>query len=394
MGWKVTDSVTQRYEFVLRALVEDANMSELCRTYGISRKTGYKWIKRFQEEGRAGLEDRSRRPKCPRTISAATVAAIVAVRTVHAEWGPKKLLDPLSRRDIDRLPSCSTIAKVLKSCNLVKPRKPKRSVPPPNPFEAVTPKEPNDLWTIDFKGWWLTKDLQRFEPLTLRDQKSRFVLLAEHVTSTSTRVVGPLVERAFERYGLPAAMRFDNGAPFASPHSLGRLTRLSARWKALGIRLELTQPGRPDQNGAHERMHRDLKAEVQAKPALNRWRQQAALDSWRNEFNHKRPHEALGGQKPADVYRKSKRSWTGKVPELVYPSDFLTRKVLRGGTIKCRGRELFLTHALTGMRVGLQPVEGGWRILFDDMPLAMLDGEFQGPIMPIGKPAKRDRKRR
>lgn len=393
MGWKVTDTVTERSQFVMRALSEGGNVSELCRTFGISRKTGYKWIQRFQEEGLPGLEDRSRRPKCPRSVDSETVAAIVALRLEHDRWGPKKLRVLLERQGI-KPPSCSTIAKVLKSCNLVEAKRRKRKAPLPNPIETVTPKEPNDLWTIDFKGWWQTKNERRFEPLTLRDQKSRFILLAEHVTSTSARVVRPLIERAFKRYGLPAAIRFDNGAPFACPLSLGRLTRLSASWKALGIRLELTQPARPDQNGAHERMHLDLKAEVQAKRAGNIRLQQKALDSWRNRFNHKRPHEALDGRTPADLYRKSSRRWPGEIPELVYPSDFLTRKVLRGGKIKCRGRELFLTLALIGMRVGLQPVESGWRILFDDMPLALLDERFEGPIQPIGKSVQRVRKQR
>ena len=262
MGWKERSVMDERCRFVLAALAPEANISALCREFGISRKTGYKWIARFQEGGLAQLRDHSRRPHCsPLEVSGEMVAEVVRWRLYHRTWGPKKLRAVLLRHYTAReVPAVSTIARTLRRCSLTKPRRQRRRHK--NLFYSrIEPQAPNDLWTVDFKGWWHTKDGKRCEPLTIRDEYSRLVLDIRAMTSTATQAAQQVFAQVFERYGLPQAIRTDNGPPFALPHSLCGLTRLSAWWVALGIRLERIQLGHPEQNGGHERLHKDIRQE-------------------------------------------------------------------------------------------------------------------------------------
>jgi len=248
MPWETTDAMEQRRRFVLRAMDPTACMAELCREFGIARRTGYKWVERFRKRGETGLDELSRRPNVsPSTTPAEVQLEVRKLRLNHPTWGPKKLRELLKKRlkGSQRVPAASTIARVLADAGLVQPRRRRSPRSHPSSSERVTPEGPNDLWTVEFKGWWRTRDGRRCEPLTIRDEWSRFLLDIRALESTKTEVVRPVFEEAFSRYGLPATIRTDNGSPFACTRSLVRLTKLSAWWVALGIKLDTIDPGAP-----------------------------------------------------------------------------------------------------------------------------------------------------
>lgn len=298
-----------REEFVLRALGKVQPFAEVCREFQVSRKTGYKWLERYQEHGLPGLVDESRRPdSSPSKVDDQMVAVILALRREFPKWGPKKLRAVLARRKPGvAAPSEGTIARLIRENGLVK--KPKRRTPsggPPERPPQLDPLEPNDVWTVDFKGWWRTRDGVRCEPLTVRDAFSRYMLAVRLLASTATKDVLPQFELLFDKYGLPRTIQTDNGAPFASTRGIGGLSKLSAWWVSLGINVVRSRPGCPQDNGGHERMHRDMVALQQmAAPTLRE--QQQRLDEWVTTFNHVRPHEALGMKTPAEFYRPSPR---------------------------------------------------------------------------------------
>ena len=269
MPWEEQPIVNQREEFVLRALEPGANIAALCREAGISRKTGYKWINRFKEKGRVGLQDLSRRPRnSPLRASGEAALQVIELRQAHPTWGPKKLHAILLRAsDLDEVPSVRTIARIIDRAGLVKKRKRRRQPAAPTDAPNAVQAVPNDLWTVDFKGWWRTRDGRRAEPLTVRDGASRYLLCAELMESTAGAAVRPVFERLFQRYGLPSAIQVDNGAPFASTRSRAGLTTLSAWWVSLGIEVIRGRPGHPQDNGGHERMHLDVRYEVEDVPA-------------------------------------------------------------------------------------------------------------------------------
>ena len=358
MPWKETCIVDRRTEFVLRALREEKGFGDLCAEYGVSRKTGYKWKERFLEQGLAGLEDLSRRPRSsPGEAAEDVVCEIIRIKEAHKAWGPIKVREVYARQHPGAaLPSESTFKRVLDKAGFVKKRR-KRSHDDCGRIEnRVVPQEPNDVWTIDFKGWWYTRDHQRCEPLTVRDEYSRFVLCAEPLQDAKTGTVRNQLIKVFEQYNLPRYIRSDNGPPFASTQAPLGLSRLSAWWLSLGITLDRIPPGRPDQNGGHERMHADIAAEVQSMPKATLREQAAALETWRTIFNFERPHQALGMKVPGDVYRKSTRRYTGPTPEIEYPNGFSTRKVHRNGYIHLGGTRIAITSALGGWHVGLKPM--------------------------------------
>lgn len=374
----------ERCRFVLAVLAPEANISALCREFGVSRKTGYKWIHRFQEGGLARLSDRSRRPHSnPFEVSAEMVAEIVRWRLYHHTWGPKKLRAVLLRRYTAReVPAVSTIARILRRCSLIKPRK-RRRRHKDLLWQRIEPQAPNDLWTVDFKGWWHTQDSRRCEPLTVRDEYSRLVLDIRAMTSTATKAVQEAFAQIFERYGLPKAIRTDNGPPFALAHSLRGLTRLSAWWVALGIRLERIELGHPEQNGGHERLHKDIRQELQVVQAEDLNHQQEIFDLWRMEFNCERPHEALGMRTPAQVHRPSPQRFTSEKPEIVYPSAFEVRVVRHHGEIKFGGQLRFISEALAGWKVGIERTpDEKLRIWFADLCLGVTDRYFRFAIRP------------
>ncbi len=352
--------MTLREQFVLRALEPSSNKAELCREFGISRKTGYKWIERFRARGTLGLADLSRRPHCcPLQADGETVLEVIRLRTLHARWGPKKLRAVL-QRSMPRVqvPSIRTIARILERAGQVTARRRRARLSVPEQAPTVEAKKPNDLWTVDFKGWWLTGDKSRAEPLTVRDAASRYVLCAQLMTETGAKAVRAAFEQLFELYGMPDAIQADNGVPFACTRALGGLTNLSAWWVALGIRVIRGRPGHPEDNGAHERMHGDMYYDLEANAASNLTLQQSECDRWRHEFNHVRPHEALQQRVPADCYRKSTRPYRG--PRVAcYPQGWLKRKVSSCGQIKVAGTMLRMGDGLRGYYVGLSPAVGG-----------------------------------
>lgn len=377
MPWKETCRMKLREEFVLKALEPNANFAELCREYRISRKTGYKWLARFHQRGVAGLEDLSRRPhRSPLRASGEMVLEVVRLRTERPRWGPKKLHAVLLRQfRRSKVPSVRTIARIVDRAGLVTPQRVRHVELRDRPTDApeVAVQGPNDLWTVDFKGWWRSQDGDRCEPLTVRDAFSRFVLSAKLLPGNTTEHVRAAFERLFEQFGLPAAVQVDNGSPFASTRARGGLTTLSAWWVSLGIRFVRGRPCHPEDNGGHERMHFDLRFDVQDKRAPSVDRQQHLLDGWVHDFNHVRPHEALGQRTPAELYVRSARSFREPLPPL-YPPSFTARRVAGDGTIKFAGHRLRIGQGLRGLLVGVRQLDQHrLRVFFYDLDLGEVD---------------------
>lgn len=358
MPWMETCVVDRRTEFVLRAFRNVERFDALCREFGISRKTGYKWKERFLRDGVSGLGDRSRRPsRSPQEVGEAMVCQIVKLRTAHPTWGARKLRAVLERTvSASCLPSESSFKRILDKAGLVERR---RRMPAEQACRLQTParaERPNHVWTIDFKGWWYTRNRARFEPLTIRDAFSRYVLCAQALDDGRTETVRREMVRVFERHGLPEVIRSDNGSPFAARNSPLGLSRLSAWWLSLGINLDRIPPGRPDQNGGHERMHRDMAWEIENSASQDVATQQAELDVWRRTFNEERPHEALGMRVPQELYRMSSRQFDPKPVELVYPRSCLVRKVNYSGCVKIHRVPVSISLALRGLQIGLEPL--------------------------------------
>jgi len=369
----------ERMRFVTDAERGLYSMTELCQRYGISRRTGYKWLDRYEASGPAGLLEGSRAPHgCPHRIDAAVAGAIVEARRQHPSWGPRKLLAWLDERrpDLD-LPAASTAGDLLRRRGLVQPRRRRRHWQHPGAPRMVT-EAANDLWTVDFKGQFRTRDAQYCYPLTIVDHHSRYLLACAALTSVRTDETQPAFERLFREVGLPVAIQSDNGAPFCST-GLHGLSALNVWWIRLGIRHVRSEPGHPEQSGAHERMHRTLKAETTRPPARNRVGQQQKFEAFRDTYNHERPHEALAQQPPARLWQPSEREYPRSLPEAEYPAHHLVRLVGPAGTIRFRGRQLFLSRALEQEYVGLEETaEGIWSIYFYHLLLGKFaEGEFR-----------------
>jgi len=349
MPWKDLNIMNQKTEFVLKAQ-QTNNFRALCREYEISPKTGYKWMQRMLTHGLEGLNDESRRPRSsPEALAEDVVCRIVRLKEGHRTWGPRKIRE-LYERQWGGAPSESSFKRVLERAGMTEKKRVRKAGQSGRITSGPKAEAPNDVWTVDLKGWW--NDSQgRCEPLTVRDEFSRFVLDARSLPNVRTEHVRRCFERLFELHGLPAVIRSDNGTPFASAQGLLGLTKLAAWWMALGIDLERGRPGCPQDNGGHERMHRDLAREVQGMAYEGR---QAALDVWRSQYNQERPHEALGMRCPAEVYEPSPRKWQGTPDELVY-EGIDTRKVTTTGTIRWKGAMLGISTALAGWNVGLDP---------------------------------------
>lgn len=374
MGWKETCAVSERMRFVLEVTRGERNIAEACRLAGISRKTGYKWLERYDEGGALALLDRSRAPhEHPNAVPLQTKAMLLEVRQQHPSWGAVKVLGWLSRRHPKhRFPAPSTVSELLRRAGLVKPRRRSPRTPPyTQPFMQAL--EPNALWSADFKGHFRTADQRYCYPLTLSDGFSRYLLMCRGMLEPTTEAVWPWFERAFREYGLPLAIRTDNGPPFAS-RSLGGLSRLSAWWVRLGIRPERIEPGCPEQNGRHERMHRTLKHESAQPPRASLRAQQGAFERFQTEYNQERPHAALEQCTPADFYRPSSRQYPSKAPEIQYPQGFTVRRVRYAGTIKWKGGFVRISNVLAGEPIGLhQTDEDSWTVYYGPMELGRLD---------------------
>lgn len=371
MPWKETCALNQRARFVVECDLDEVSMAELCRKYEISRKTGYKWLARAESGGLGALGDQSRAPRThPNEFCAELEELIVAVRQRHPTWGPRKLRELL--KGMDSLPAASTIGDVLKRRGLTVPRKRRRRVPPQTqPFAACG--QPNAVWCADFKGWFLTGDGRRCDPLTITDACSRYLLRCQLLPSQDYDCSRPVFEAAFRQFGLPLAIRTDNGSPFAT-RALAGLSSLSVWWIKLGIHVERIDAGKPQQNGRHERMHLTLKKETAQPPAGSGRAQQRRFDAFREEFNFQRPHEALGMQTPDSIYVSSPRPYPSREPQVEYPSGWEIRKVKHKGDMSWKHHEVFVTAVLAGEEIGLEPVDDRYRrVWFGPVALGAFD---------------------
>jgi transposase InsO family protein len=354
MPWKEVDLMSIRTEFVLESFKEECSFSELCTFYGISPKTGYKWVKRFEEEGKGGLINRSRRPKhSPNQLSEDEICGLIRLKQAHMGWGPYKIRQ-LYEENNGKAPSESSVKRVLDKVGLVQHRRRRPKREGERIQSPIKPERPNQVWTVDFKGWWFVPSRQRCEPLTVRDEFSRYIIAVRAMNRTTSTAVRQEFEGIFTEYGLPEIIRSDNGAPFAAHGSPCGLSKLSAWWVSLGIGLDRIKPGCPQQNGGHERMHRDIKWELQRYSRNSLLEQQQAFDIWRDEFNHIRPHEHWGQKPPARFYEKSKIGFEGSPDHIIYPDEFIARKVSNVGIIKIQNKRICLTTALRGYDVGLK----------------------------------------
>lgn len=375
MPWLETAPVEERIQFITDALSDRFTMSELCARYGVSRRTGYKWLARYEEEGRRGLRDRSRAPHhCPHRIEAEIAERICALRRQHPYWGARKLLRILATRHprVGDWPAASTAADLLARRGLVLKRRRRRPHQHPG-VVAPTTAAPNDLWTADFKGQFRTGNGVYCYPLTIADQHTRFLLTCHGLLSTETVTAKPVFERAFREYGLPRAIRTDNGVPFATPAIHG-LSYLNVWWMRLGIQHQRIHPGRPQQNGAHERMHRTLKREAIRPVRRTCAAQQHVFDAFRGEYNDVRPHEWLNQETPASCYAASPRVYSARPPALEYPGHYLVKKVTTGGTFRLQHKLLYIANALVDQFIGLEETDDGvWSIYFNTVLIATLD---------------------
>jgi putative transposase len=367
MPWKKSEPMEQRMEFAVRAM-QTLNFRALCQQYGISTKTGYKWKERFWRKGLAGMAEESRRPKShSEQLPEEEVCEIVRLKLAHMAWGPRKIRELYLRRH-GEVASESTFKRVLERAALTQKRRRRRAPEAGRLSNGREAAALNEVWTVDFKGWWRNGD-QRCEPLTVRDEYSRYLLEVRAVEDARSETVRKSFERIFERHGLPEAIRSDNGSPFASKHGPWGLSRLSAWWVALGIDLERGRPGHPQDNAAHERMHQDISRELEAVGECD----QAALDLWRQSFNYERPHETLGMRCPGEVYLASARKYEGTPEDLDYPK-MCSRRVSPKGLISLEGQSLFLSTSLGGWSVGLKPIaEDLMEVWFGRLLLGQVD---------------------
>jgi len=377
MPWKETCGVDERVLFVSARAQQEEGMAALCRAYGISRPTGYKWLRRYEAEGASGLVERSRAPHShPQAVSAAMEERVLAARRAHPTWGARKLRVLLARQD-ERglLPAASTIGELLRRAGLVVPRR-RRTRTPAWTAPLAHAIAPNTVWTADFKGQFRVGDGQLCYPLTIADGCTRYLLRAQVLRSVEGTPVRALFDAAFREYGLPLALRTDNGPPFASTGVAG-LSSLSIWWVKLGITPERIEPGHPEQNGRHERMHRTLKHETAKAPfgpAASLRAQQAVFDQFRVSFNNHRPHEALDQQTPASLYRPSSRAYTGRVPELDYDAVDAVRRVRHNGEVKWRGRLVYVGSVLAGEPIGITALDERFACLtFGPITIGLLD---------------------
>ena len=390
MAWKKVLPMEERARFVLDVRKAEMPIAELCRRYEVSRKTGYKWIRRYRAEGLDGIRERSSRPlRCPHKTSFEWGGRIIVERLNHQRWGPKKIRELLIRKGWEgTVPAASTIGDILRRAGLVSSTKRRRLRGTYYSGPLTVARYPNHVWAVDYKGWFRTGDGRRCEPLTISDVYSRYVVEVRALGDQSYEGARGVLERVFEDYGLPEIIRSDNGGPFAS-RGAGGLSRLSVWWVLLGIRPEFITKGHPEQNGVHERMHLTLKREATIPASKSLRAQQRRFDKWREEFNERRPHEALRMKTPSQKYIYSSREYrrgdnNGKW--IKCPEGYEVRRVRTNGEIKWRGRSRFIGEALKGVLVGLKPVEEGHnQVYFDSILLGDLyDIDYKGIRPAVG----------
>jgi putative transposase len=373
MPWETTSVIEQRIQLVLEYRGKRASMTELCRRYGVSRKTGYEWVKQVKDVGCGGMGDRSRKPKGGvGRMSEAVRERIVQMRREHPDRGALQILHYLRREDPEvAWPATSTAHDALRAAGLVKKRK--RGAPRPGGGgRCLEPTRPNELWAVDFKGQFKTGDGKYCYPLTISDGYSRFLLACEGLPSIEAKSSWAVFERVLRKYGLPETIHSDNGEPFAS-RSLGGLSQLTVKLMNLGILIERSRPGHPQDNGRHERMHRTMKAAITHPVSYDLRGERGQLDGFWQEYNHERPHQALGGRTPAELYQPSLRPYPEVPPGVVYPSAFTIRRVKSRGYIKWNGGRLFVSEVLIGQRVGLVQDPKDWLVYFGPVLLGRIN---------------------
>ena len=374
MPWSQTSPMDQRTQFIADYLRGCLSITELCALYDVSRKTGYKWIDRYLHYGPAGLDERSRKPRASANqTDQEIVTALLESRRRHPSWGAKKLLVLLHKGHPRwELPGRSTVCDILSRHGMVpKQRQRRRIGHPGKPTRSIL--APNDLWCADYKGQFKTGNGIYCYPLTVTDGYSRYLLSCQALDSTAVAGAKPVFTRLFKEYGLPTRIRTDNGVPFATT-TLARLSALSAWWVRLGVMPELIEPGKPQQNGSHERMHRTLKDETTRPPAGNLSAQQRKFNRFRDEFNHERPHEALDQQTPASQYQPSSREMPNKIPPLEYPNRFEVRYVSANGGIRWNKHFVCVSSVCIGEHVGFEEIDNGiWNVYFGPLKLGRFD---------------------
>jgi len=380
----------ERFRFIEAVAAEEFSVADLCRQFGVSRKTGCKWLERYRQGGLEALRDRSRAPEHhPNEVLEDVENAILQLRREHMHWGPAKLRAWLREREPKVLwPAASTMGEMVKRAGLTHARKlRRRATPSREPLAHAT--ESNRVWCADFKGWFWCGDGSRCDPFTMTDAFSRYLLRCQIVPRTGEEQVRPIMEAAMREYGVPDAIRTDNGEPFASC-GIGGLSQLSVWWIRLGIRPERIKPGKPQQNGRHERMHLTLKQETAQPPAANLRDQQRRFDVFRSEFNEQRPHEALEMKPPASLYQPTTRSYPSRLEEPIYPRHYVERRVGPCGTLRWGNHKFFVGKALVHQTLGLEQIgDGTWRIWFSFCPLGTLtEGDTKIIPEPTAKPRR------
>jgi putative transposase len=374
MPWHESDVMDQRCKFVVAYMNEQFTMRELCERFGISRPTGYKWVRRYRSEGVSGLRERSRAAHhCPHRMSDKVAQWLLAERRAHMRWGPRKLKVRFQLATSKEGPSRTAIADLLSRHGLIEGRRRRRKSTCKHRGQRARSDQPNELWTIDFKGQFYTGDHRLCYPLTLMDSASRYLLGCQAQPRIQGEEVRKCMRRLFQHYGLPRAIHSDNGPPFAGVGPTG-LSRLSVYWLKLGIEIHRSRPGCPQDNGAHERMHRTLKAETARPPASSLRAQQCRFRRFQTEYNEERPHQALADRTPTQLYRPSARAFPKQIDPPDYPGDFRVRHVRTDGAIKWRGQFVFIAKPLRREYLGLQEVDDGiWSVWFMNYLLGRLD---------------------
>ncbi len=387
MGWKETCAVNERVRFVMAAESQEEAFAVLCRCYGVSRKTGYKWLGRFRADGVEGLIDRPRAPLShPQAMTPEVAETCVAARRAHPSWGPRKVLAWLERTEPDMAwPAASSIGALFDREGLTVKRRLRRRSPPAAPFGAC--EAANDVWCMDFKGWFLTGDGSRCEPFTLSDAHSRYLLRCQALGRNDTDHVWPVLEAALREFGLPRALRSDNGPPFAS-RGAGGLSRLAVKVIKAGITPERIEPGKPQHNGRLERLHLTLLQDTASPPAPSLRQQLQRFAAFQRLYNEERPHQALADGTPAEHYAASPRRFDGVLREPGYSAEHDVRRVRHNGEIRWQGHTIYVNEALVGEPVGLrEQADGSFTVAYGPIVLGVIDHggtRLRTPRRPAG----------